>query len=112
MYYVDLRQNTTPEIYIGYNTARTPLGNPEGFNPDQTVSYSIPSTTNFKPHVVYLQGKWKNNPDDMELQSDTGRIILTYYAKSVNIIAGGKGGGVVFNDEAIQGGAEWSIKIK
>ena len=105
LYYVDLRQNTTPEIYIGYNTARTPLGNPEGFNPDQTVSYSIPSTTNFKPHVVYLQGKWKNNPDDMELQSDTGRIILTYYAKSVNIIAGGKGGGVVFNDEAIQGGA-------
>ena len=99
LYYVDLRQNTTPEIYIGYNTARTPLGNPEGFNPDQTVSYSVPSTTNFKPHVVYLQGKWKNNPDNMELQSDTGRIVLTYYAKSVNIIAGGKGGGVVFNDE-------------
>ena len=49
----------------------------------------------------------------MELQSDTGRIILTYYAKSVNIIAGGKGGGVVFNDEAIQGeAAAASIKIK
>jgi thiol-disulfide isomerase/thioredoxin len=28
LYYVDLRQNMTPEIYIGYNTARTPLGNP------------------------------------------------------------------------------------
>jgi thiol-disulfide isomerase/thioredoxin len=106
LYYVDLRQNTTPEIYIGYNTARTPLGNPEGFEPDQTVSYSVPSTTNFKPHVVYLQGKWKNNPDNMELQSDTGRIILTYYAKSVNIIAGGKGGGVVFNDEGTGGGAD------
>ena len=26
----------------------------------------------------------------MQLQSDTGRIVLTYYAKSVNIIAGGK----------------------
>jgi len=37
-----------------------------------TVSYSIPSTTNFKPHIVYLQGKWKNNPDNMELQNDTG----------------------------------------
>ena len=42
---------------------------------------------------MYLQGKWKNNPDNMELQGDTGRIILTYYGKSVNIIAGGKGGG-------------------
>jgi thiol-disulfide isomerase/thioredoxin len=105
LYYVDLRQNLTPEIYIGYDTARTPLGNPEGFKPDQTVSYSILSTTNFEPHIVYLQGKWKNNPDNMELQNDTGRIVLTYYAKSVNIIAGGKGGGVVFNDEGIKGAA-------
>jgi thiol-disulfide isomerase/thioredoxin len=105
LYYVDLRQNMTPEIYIGYDTARTPLGNSEGFKPDQTVSYSIPSTTNFEPHIVYLQGEWKNNPDGMELQNDTGRIVLTYYAKSVNIIAGGKGGGVVFNDEGIKGAA-------
>ena len=97
--YVDLGQSTTPEIYIGYDKARAPIGNPEGFKPDQTISYSIPSSnTNFKPHIVYLQGNWKNNPDNMQLQSDTGRIVLTYYAKSVNIIAGGKGGGVVFND--------------
>ncbi len=106
--YVDLRQSTTPEIYIGYDKARAPLGNPEGFKPDQTVSYSISATTNFKPDIVYLQGNWKNNPDNMELQNDTGRIVLTYYAKSVNIIAGGKGGGVVFNDEGV-GGVAGSI---
>jgi thiol-disulfide isomerase/thioredoxin len=106
LYYVNLSQKTTPEIYIGYNTARAPLGNHEGFNPEQTVSYSIPSTTSFKPHIVYLQGKWKNNPDNMELQSDSGRIVLTYYAKSVNLIAGGKGGGVVFNDKGTEGRAE------
>jgi thiol-disulfide isomerase/thioredoxin len=104
--YVDLRQSTTPEIYIGYEKARAPIGNPEGFKPDQTISYSIPSSnTNFKPHIVYLQGNWKNNPDNMQLQSDTGRIVLTYYAKSVNIIAGGKGGGVVFNDVGAEGAA-------
>jgi thiol-disulfide isomerase/thioredoxin len=97
--YVDLRQSITPEIYIGYDTTRAPLGNPEGFKPDLAVSYSIPSATNFKPDIVYLQGSWKNNPDNMELQNDTGRIVLTYHAKSVNIIAGGKGGGVVSNDE-------------
>jgi thiol-disulfide isomerase/thioredoxin len=99
LYYVDLKQNLTPEVYIGYDTARAPLGNPEGFKPEQTVSYSIPPTTKFEPHIAYLEGKWKNNPDSMELQDDTGRIVLTYYGKSVNIIAGGKGGGVVFNDE-------------
>ena len=98
LYYVDLRQSTTPEIYIGYSTGRTPLGNPEGFKPDQAVSYSIPSNTNFKPSIVYLQGKWKNNRDNMELQDDTGRIALIYYAKSVNIVAGGKGEGIVSND--------------
>jgi hypothetical protein len=99
LYYIDLKQDTTPEIYIGYSTARTPLGNPEGFKPDQAVSYSIPSATNFKPSIVYLQGKWKNNPDNMELQNDTGRIALIYYAKSVNIIAGGRGAGIVTNDK-------------
>jgi thioredoxin family protein len=98
LYYIDLRQSTTPEIYIGYSTARTPLGNPEGFKPDQAVSYSIPSNTNFKPSIVYLQGKWKNNPDNMELQDDTGRIAFVYYAKLVNIVAGGKGEGIVSND--------------
>ena len=35
-------------------------------------------------------------------------LVLTYYAKSVNIIAGGKGGGVVFNDEGV-GGVAGSI---
>jgi thiol-disulfide isomerase/thioredoxin len=99
LYYVDLSQNMTPEIYVGYDTARAPLGNPEGFKPEQTVSYTIPTTTNFEPHIVYLQGKWKNNPDNVELKSDTGRIVLTYFGKSVNIIAGGKGEGVVSNDE-------------
>src|SRR5919197_284038 len=43
MQYVDLNQSTTPEIYLGYDKARTPIGNPEGFKPDQTISYSIPS---------------------------------------------------------------------
>jgi thiol-disulfide isomerase/thioredoxin len=98
LYYIDLRQSTTPEIYVGYSTARTPLGNSEGFKPDQTVSYSISSNTNFKPSVVYLQGNWKNNPDNMELQDDTGRIAFVYYSKSVNIVAGGTGEGMVTND--------------
>lgn len=95
---VDLNQSTTPEIYLGYSKARVPIGNPEGFKPDQTVSYSIPPNTNFQPSIVYLQGYWKNNPDNMELQSDTGRIALIYYAKSTSIVAGGKGGGIVSND--------------
>jgi thiol-disulfide isomerase/thioredoxin len=88
---VDLTKSTTPEIYLGYYLARTPLGNPQNFEPDQIVSYTIPSNTNFKPNIVYLDGQWKNNRDNMELQSNTGRIALTYYAKAANIVASGKG---------------------
>lgn len=92
---IDFSKIKTPEIYLGYQLARAPLGNPQNFQPDRTVSYSIPSgvdsttTTNFKPSIVYLEGQWKNNPDNIELQSETGRIILNYSAKSVNIVAGG-----------------------
>ena len=98
MQYVDLNQSITPEIYLGYDKARAPIGNPEGFKPDQIVSYSIPSDVSLKPSIVYLQGDWKNNPDNIELQSDTARIALIYYAKSVNMVAGGKGEGTVIND--------------
>jgi hypothetical protein len=54
--------------------------------------------------IIYLQGSWKNNEDNMELQSDTGRIALIYYAKSVNIVTGGKGEGIVTNDNEVAAG--------
>jgi hypothetical protein len=41
---------------------------------------------------VYLEGQWKNNPHNIELQGETGRIVLNYSAKSVNIVAGGTPG--------------------
>ena len=99
--YVDLTKQITPEIYLGYSFARAPLGNPQNFQPDQTIPYSIPPNTNFNPDIVYLDGLWKNNPDNMELQSNTGHIILTYNARAVNIVAGGHGQlGIVTEDGA------------
>jgi thiol-disulfide isomerase/thioredoxin len=97
--YIDLTKQITPEIYVGYSFARAPIGNPQNFQPDQIIPYSIPPNTNFNPDIVYLDGQWKNNPDNMELQSNMGRIILTYYAKDVNIVAGGHGQqGIVTED--------------
>ena len=99
--YVDLTKQITPEIYLGYSFARAPLGNPQNFQPDQTIPYSIPPNTSFNPDIVYLDGLWKNNPDNMELQSNTGHIVLTYNARAVNIVAGGHGQqGIVTEDEA------------
>ena len=89
---VDFTKVKTPELYFGYEFARASLGNSEGFKPNQTVTYSVPQRSDLKPNTIYLIGDWKNNADNMELQSDTGSIALAYSAKSVNIVAGGKGG--------------------
>jgi thiol-disulfide isomerase/thioredoxin len=100
---IDLTKSMTLEIYLGYDKAASPLGNPQGFLPNQIVSYSISSNTDFKPNIVYLEGQWKNNRDNMELQSDTGRIALTYYAKAVNIVASGKGQTGTVTDDGVGG---------
>ncbi len=83
----DFGQIATPEIYLGYQFARAPIGNPEGFQNDQVVNYSIQPY--LQPNTVYFAGSWKNNPDNMELASDTGKIILVYQASNANIVAGG-----------------------
>ncbi|WP_231129127.1 thioredoxin family protein [Candidatus Nitrosocosmicus hydrocola] len=97
--YVDFSQSITPEIYLGYQDARSSLGNSEGFQPNTNVKYKLDinnsggpsSNTSFVPNMVYLDGVWKNNNDNVELVSDSGKIILTYYAKSINIVASGTG---------------------
>ncbi|HEU4605320.1 MAG TPA: thioredoxin family protein [Nitrososphaera sp.] len=81
----------TPELYFGYQFARAPLGNPEGYKPDQIVKYAIAENATIAPNRIYLDGEWKNNADHMELQGETGRIVLSYSAKAVNIVAGGSG---------------------
>jgi thiol-disulfide isomerase/thioredoxin len=94
---VDFNQIKTPELYFGYQYARAQLGNIQGFNPEKTVNYTIPGS-NLEPNVIYLQGSWKNNPDSMELVGPDGKITLVYSAKSINIVAGGKGEVIVKED--------------
>ena len=95
---VNFSKIQSPELYFGYEFARTPLGNSEGLKPDQTVIYNLPDKNEIKPNVIYLEGKWKNNSDNMELQGNNGSIILKYNSKSVNIVAGGNGNLTVTQD--------------
>ena len=88
---VNFDRINTPELYFGYQYSRAPLGNSEGYRPDQIVNYTIPDNTKIVPNRIYLAGEWKNNADHMELQSQVGHIVLSYSAKAVNIVAGGKG---------------------
>jgi thiol-disulfide isomerase/thioredoxin len=90
---INLSKNISPEIYLGYSLAGSSLGNPQGFQPDKIVDYDLnkSNTALIEPDTVYLDGKWKNNKDNIELVSDTGKIFLTYYAKAINIVTGGNG---------------------
>ena len=88
---VNFDRINTPELYFGYQYSRASLGNSEGYQPDQIVNYTVLDNTKIVPNRIYLAGEWKNNADHMELQSQVGRIVLSYSAKAVNIVAGGKG---------------------
>jgi len=88
---IDYNRINTPELYFGYEYSSVPLGNSEGYKPDQVVKYTIPDDSKIVPNRIYLAGEWKNNGDHMELQSEVGRIVLSYSAKAVNIVAGGGG---------------------
>ncbi|MGB9169852.1 MAG: thioredoxin family protein [Nitrososphaeraceae archaeon] len=95
---VNFSKIKSPELYFGYEFARAHLGNIEGFKPNQSLFYNLPEKYEIKPNVIYLEGKWKNNPDHMELQSNNGSILLKYNSKSVNIVAGAKGNFTVIQD--------------
>ena len=77
----------TPELYFGFNFAegRNQLGNEEGFSKNRIVDYQLPEK--FREHYFYMDGTWKNNNDGMELISDSGKIVLNFNAKQVNIVA-------------------------
>ena len=86
---VNFTSIATPEIYLGHGFARVDLGNDEGFMPGEVVEYTAPaSPAGLVPNVAYVGGSWKNNPDNLELESGEGRILLSYTAKAVNIVAG------------------------
>ena len=95
---VNFSKIKSPELYFGYEFARASLGNIEGVKPDQSLFYNLPENSEIKPNMIYLEGKWKNNPDHMELQSNNGSILLKYNSKSVNIVAGAKGNFTVIQD--------------
>jgi len=78
----------TPELYFGYMFAqnRNQLGNEEGFQPGNTVTYSDNRNGKTDLHKFYLTGDWKNHEDSMELISETGTIKVRYNAKEVNIV--------------------------
>jgi thiol-disulfide isomerase/thioredoxin len=84
---VDFSQIGTPEIYVGYATARQPIGNAQGFSPGQVVDYTVQG--GLQRNYVYLTGDWYNANDSMIAAGKDAKVYLLYDAKVVNIVAQG-----------------------
>lgn len=76
----------TPEIYLGYARERGPLGNQQGFKPNQTVDYTITNIT--QANIPYMYGEWYNAPDGM-VAVNGSELFLIYKARYVNVVASG-----------------------
>ncbi|MBI4170378.1 MAG: thioredoxin family protein [Candidatus Aenigmarchaeota archaeon] len=96
----ELSRIGTPELYLGYDFARAPLGNPEGFSPESIVNYKETNIT--APNIIYLSGSWKNERDKI-IAVNNSRLFLVYKAKDVNIVAGGAGVVEIFIDSVPAG---------
>jgi hypothetical protein len=84
---VAFSQIGTPELYVGYATARQPIGNSQGFSPGQVVDYTIQGE--LQRNYVYFTGDWYNANDSMIATGNNAKVYLLYDAKVVNIVAQG-----------------------
>tara|TARA_B100002003_G_C13726434_1_gene363302 strand:- start:77 stop:580 length:504 start_codon:yes stop_codon:yes gene_type:complete len=79
----------THELYAGYDFALPRgqnVGNIEGMQADSIVDYKLPKMIG--NDIIYLDGKWLNNKDDLRAQdNELASIILKFKAKSANIVA-------------------------
>ncbi len=80
----------TPEIYLGYAFTRGNFGNEQGLPARETVTYALPEK--FSQNDVYLEGDWFVDKDHVRLESKTGKVVLKYDSKNVNIVAGSEPG--------------------
>ena len=85
------RRELTPELYAGYGFALErgqDIGNPEGLQPGKTADYAL--NGQLVNDVVYLDGKWQSNEDNLEAKGDNTSIMLVFTSSSANIVALGQ----------------------
>lgn len=78
-------QSRTPEVYFGAVFRQTGLGNVQNVPLGITRQYTLPEKRS--KNKAYIEGSWTQTKDYMELISETGKVILDYTAKELNIVA-------------------------
>lgn len=101
---VNFNRILTPELYLGYSFGGE-VGNKERLVPNGITTFSLPN--DLVSNKVNLQGIWKGNSDNAELISDTGKVVLSYGAKVVNIVAAGDSKLTIKLDGEVLGSASY-----
>ena len=80
---------TTSELYAGFGFALPRgqnIGNKGGLQSGNVVDYKTEG--DFKKDVIYLEGKWRSNEDNLRAQDNrSASIILGFTANNVNLVA-------------------------
>lgn len=76
----------TPELYAGYGRQSTAIGNPEGYDPQQSVTYAEP--TSITRDKIYFEGTWFNGEEALTSESN-GTVTLLFRAGAANFVADG-----------------------
>lgn len=90
---VEPKKIGTPEIYFGYGFVSDfgtfGLGNQTmGQLRGEAVTYTLPEELQMEDNRFYLAGTWKLQDEKTELmESEEAQILLSYEAKSVNMVA-------------------------
>jgi thiol-disulfide isomerase/thioredoxin len=83
----------SPETYFGYERGINldQFGNFEGRELGAEIEYEIPNgdyADVVEKNKFYLQGRWKNNLESMQLVGQDGKLVYKFFAKKVNLVAG------------------------
>jgi len=98
------RQQTTPELYAGYDFALSRgqnIGNEGGLKPDKVIDYD--QVKDIEINKIYVAGEWKSNPDNLELVGLLGAVILGFVGQEVNIVANSESGNPIDVEVYING---------
>lgn len=74
----------TAETYCGYE--KGPLINLDGYVPDQTAEYQLPTEPEWVDGAIGLQGKFLARPEYVESADVNATLLLSFHATEVNLV--------------------------
>ncbi|MDX1608246.1 MAG: redoxin family protein [Candidatus Spechtbacterales bacterium] len=83
---VDFTQVKTPETYLGYKRLEYIHEFPRGTCYGNKCNYELPQ--NISLNEFAFGGEWFMGPENSELRSDEGDILIKFSANKVNLVAG------------------------